>query len=162
MRNLLRLTTAFIVIISLSCCSVSKEAVSMKKKINGNWMLETVTTEGINGKVTATVFNEASFKCFIGSSWNFISSNSLGNYSINASGTDCSTLTRAIRWSIYEPKGEVKQLQFMRLDDKKKSMDNGDGFRLEISQLGATAMQLKSHISFEGKPAAYVYNFVKK
>lgn len=162
MRNLLRLTTAFIVIITLSCCSVSKEAGSIKKKINGNWMLETITTEGINGKVTATVFNEASFKCFIGSSWNFISSNSMGNYSINASGTDCSTLTRAIRWSIYEPKGGAKQLQFKRLDDKKNSMDNGDGFRLEISQLTATDMQLKSHILFEGKPAAYVYNFVKK
>lgn len=162
MRNILKLTTAFIVMITLSCCSVSKEAGSIRKEINGNWMLETITTEGITGKVTATIFNEASFTCFVGSSWNFMSNNSLGNYSINASGTDCSTLTRTIRWSIYEPKGEAKKFQFKRLNDKKNAMDNGDGFRLEISQLTGTTMQLKSHILFEGKPATYVYNFVKK
>lgn len=162
MGNLIKITTGLFVMIALSSCSVSKEASSIKKEINGNWMLETITTEGITGKVTATIFNEASFTCFVGSSWNFMSNNSLGNYSINASGTDCSTLTRTIRWSIYEPKGEAKQFQFKRLDDKKNAMDSGDGFRLELSQLTGTTMQLKSHISFEGKPAAYVYDFVKK
>lgn len=162
MRNLKKITIGFILLIAISSCSVSKEASSMKQKINGNWMLETITTEGISGKVTATIFNEASFNCFVGSSWNFISGNSLGNYSINASGKDCSGVTRQIRWSIYEPKGAEKQFQFKRLDDKKNEMDNGEGFRLEIAQLNGNTMQLKSHITFEGKPAAYVYNFVKK
>lgn len=162
MKNLLKITMGFILLLVGSSCSVSKEAGSLKQKINGNWMLETITTEGISGKVTATIFNEASFKCFVGSSWNFASGNSLSNYNINASGTECSSVNRPIRWSIYEPKGLEKQFQFKRLDDKKKDLDNGEGFRLEIAQLTTTKMQLKSHIIFEGKPASYVYNFVKK
>ena len=161
MKNIKRFAVAIILIITISSCTVSKEATSMKQQINGSWMLETITTEGIKGKVTATVFNEASFNCFVGSSWSFISSNSLGTYHINASGTECSSLTRQIRWSIYEPKGEAKQFQFKKLDDKNKSIDNNEGFRLEIALLSATNMQLKSHITFEGKPAAYIYNFVK-
>jgi hypothetical protein len=161
MRNLKKITIGFILLIAISSCSVSKEASSMKQKIKGNWMLQSVATEGISGKVTATIFNEASFNCFIGSSWNFIASNSLGTYNINNSGKDCNGLTRQIRWSIYEPKGAEKQFQFKRLDDKMKEMDNGEGFRLEIAGLTSTTMQLKSHITFEGKPAAYVYNFVK-
>ncbi len=162
MINIKGLTATIILIITIFSCSVSKEATSIKQKINGNWMLETISTEGINGKVTATIFNEASFNCFVGSSWSFISSNSSGTYHINASGSECSALTRQIRWSIYEPKGETKQFQFKKLDDNNKSLDNDEGFRLEISLLSTTNMQLKSHITFEGKPAAYIYNFVKK
>ncbi len=143
-------------------CSVSKEAAGLKQQINGTWMLQSITTEGIEGKVTATIFNEASFNCFVGSSWNFIAENSTGMYNINTSGTECTGLTRPIRWSIYEPKNEPKQFQFKRLNDNKKDLDNGDGFRLEITSLSKTSMQLKSHITFEDKPAAYVYNFVKK
>lgn len=162
MKNIQKMLMGFVLAITVYSCSVSKEASSMKQKINGNWMLETITTEGINGKVTATIFNETLFNCFVGSSWNFESNNSSGNYHINASGTECSAITRQIRWSVYEPKGAEKQFQFKRLDYKKHDLDNGDGFRLEIALLSATSMQLKSHITFEGKPAAYTYNFVKK
>ena len=162
MKNLIKLFCAVLLLATISSCSVSKEAGSMKQKINGNWMLETISTQGIQGKVTATIFNEASFNCFVGSSWNFVSNNSSGNYRINASGTECSPITRQIRWSIYEPKGETKQFQFKKLDDNKKSLDNDEGFRLEIAALTSTTMQLKSNITFEGKPAAYIYNFVKK
>ena len=161
MKNFKRLSYGLLLIVVISSCSVSKQANSMKSKINGNWMLQTVTTEGISGKVTAQVFNEASFKCFVGSSWKFASNNSMGSYNINASGTECGSISRSIRWSVYEPKGAEKEFQFKRLDDKRNPIDGDEGFRLEIADLTATTMQLKSHINFEGKPAAYVYNFVK-
>lgn len=162
MKNIQKILIGFMLVMAVSSCAVSKEAGLLKQKINGNWMLETITTEGINGKVTATIFNETSFTCFVGSSWNFVAGNSLGDYKINASGTECTAVSRPIRWSIYEPKGATKQFQFKRLDNKKKDLDNGDGFRLEIAQLTANNLQLKSHIMFEGKPATYIYNFVKK
>lgn len=161
MKILKRISFGFLLILAISSCTVSKQANSMKLKINGNWMLQTITTEGISGKVTTTIFNEASFKCFVGSSWKFTSENSTGSYNINASGTECSSTSRPIRWSVYEPKGAEKEFQFKRLDDKKNPIDGDDGFRLEIAELTANTMQLKSHITFEGKPAAYVYNFVK-
>ena len=63
MINLKKLFVGFLLLLAISSCTVSKQANSMRLKINGNWMLETITTEGINGKVTATIFNEASFPC---------------------------------------------------------------------------------------------------
>ena len=162
MKNFKLFVLCLFCIATFVSCTVSKEASIMKHKINGNWMLQTISTEGIQGKVTAVIFNEAPFDCFLGSSWNFIAGNSLGSYRINANGAQCGAITRNIRWSIYEPKDAIKEFQFKKLDDKNKSVDNNEGFRFEISELTTSTMQLKSHITFEGKPAAYIYNFVKK
>ncbi len=149
-------------IITFSACSVSKEARSMKKNINGNWVLQTITTEGITGVAKTTIFNEAEFACFIGSEWNFISNNSMGSYTIVDPMKGCPSTKRFIRWSIYEPKDAAKEFQFKRLDDKKNAMDDGAGFRLTFAQLDKSQMKLKSDITFAGRPAVIIYNFVKK
>ncbi len=143
-------------------CSVSKEGRSMKKTINGEWNLQTINVEGIDSKLKAKVFNEAELECFIGSNWNFVSNNGSGSYSLNGSPTGCQSITRNIRWSVYEPKDADKEFQFKRLDDKKNPMDDNNGFRLDVGTLTETSMQLKSAITFEGKAGNIVYNFVKK
>ena len=134
----------------------------MKKTSNGNWVLQTITTEGITGVTKTKIFNEADFGCFIGSEWNFIANNSMGSYTLVDKEKGCTPLTRFIRWSIYEQEGMDKQFQFKRLDDKKNSMDNGDGFRLSLMQLDKDKMRLKSEIVFAGQAGAIIYNFVKK
>lgn len=151
-----------LVAISLSACSVSKEARSMKKIINGDWVLQTITTEGITGIVKTKVFNEAEFGCFIGSEWNFINNNSMGTYTLVDRSVGCVPLKRLIRWIIYEPKGQDKEFQFKRLDDKKNALDNGDGFRLKVVELNNSKMKLKSELEFNGHVGAIIYNFVKK
>ena len=78
----------------LSACSVSKEAKSIKKTVNGDWILQTIDVEGINSKFKAKVFNEADFNCFIGSTWHFVSNNSMGSYTIPATTTGCDAITR--------------------------------------------------------------------
>ena len=143
-----------------TACSASKEGRTMKHTINGEWVLQTINVQGINTKFKATVFNEADFNCFIGSTWTFVSNNSMGTYRLSPT-AGCTATSRNIRWSIYEPKGEEKKFQFKRLDDKKNPMDDNDGFRLSVASLTDTNMQLKSAITFEGKPATIVYNFVK-
>ena len=148
--------------ISFQACSVTKEARGIKRDINGNWILQTITTEGITGVTKTTIFNEAEFGCFIGSEWNFIANNSMGSYTIVDKAKDCTPLKRFIRWSIYEPKDLPKEFQFKRLDDKKNAMDNGDGYRLTITELGENTMKLKSDIVFSGHAGAIIYNFVKK
>ncbi|MCW3089028.1 MAG: lipocalin-like domain protein [Ferruginibacter sp.] len=158
-------TYGFILVIMMglfTACSVTKEGRSIKKSINGNWSLQTINTEGISGKFTAKVFNEADFNCFIGSSWNFISNNGTGSYTLVGGSTGCSTLERSIRWTVYEPKDGPKEFQFKRLDEKRNPMDDNNGFRLNVSMLDDNTMQLKSAITFEGKPGNIVYNFVKK
>ena len=146
----------------LSACSVSKEARSMKKDVNGDWVLQTITTEGITGVAKTTIFNEAEFGCFIGSEWNFIANNSMGSYTIVDRRKECPSIKRFIRWSIYEPEGAAKEFQFKRLDDKKNAMDDGAGFRLTVAQLDNSLMKLRSEILFAGKPSVVIYNFTKK
>lgn len=143
-------------------CSVSKEARSMKKNINGTWILQTITTEGITGVVKTKIFNEAEFGCFIGSEWNFIANNSMGSYTIVDAYKECPSIKRLIRWSVYEPKDAAREFQFKRLDDKKNAMDDGAGFRLTVVQLDNSVMKLKSEITFSGKPAVVIYNFTRK
>ncbi len=148
--------------LALSACSVSKEARGIKKNINGNWILQTITTEGITGVTKTTIFNEAEFSCFIGSEWNFISNNSMGSYTLVDQGKGCPQIKRYIRWSIYEPKDMEKEFQFKRLDDKKNSMDNGNGYRLKVTSTTDNTMSLRSDIMFNGNAGAIIYNFAKK
>lgn len=157
---------AFFAVLSISVlmlsCATSKQARQFTSAINGHWQLQTVTTEGITGKVKIELFNEANFNCFVGSSWSFTERNHLGSYTIQKNAGECAAINREFRWSVYEPSGEPRMLQFKRLDSKLKEIDeNGGGFRFTIEQLDNQVMRLKSSINFEGKPAAIVYNFVR-
>jgi hypothetical protein len=151
-----------VMILLLSACSTSKEARSYKKKANGSWQLQTIVSEGITGKVKVQLFNEADFNCFVGSSWRFNSRNNLGTYTLAKNAGECAAIRREVRWSIYEAAGQPALFQFKRLDAKLKEIDeNSGGFRFTIIQLDDKTMKLKSDIIFEGKPAAFVYNFIK-
>ncbi len=148
--------------ILVSSCAGSKEARTMTRSINGNWNLETVTVEGDNSILHVKVFNEADNNCFIGSSWNFVGNNGTGSYTLMEGKGGCNMLTRKIKWTIYEPKGEEKKFQFKRLDDKNDALDDNNGYRLTISSLTDNSMKLISQISFDNKPVNIIYNFVKK
>src|SRR5690349_17061679 len=81
----------------LYSCSSSKEARGIKRNINGSWILQTVTADGITGIVKTKVFNEAEFGCFIGSEWNFSANNSMGSYTIVDAKKECPSVKRSIR-----------------------------------------------------------------
>ncbi|MFI5129285.1 MAG: DUF5004 domain-containing protein [Chitinophagales bacterium] len=161
MRNTFITLPLIIISFLLTACSASKEARTNKKTIDGNWQLQNVVTEGIMGKVKVQLFNEADLSCFAGSTWKFNDRNSLGTYSVTKNTNECGAVVRDIRWSIYETKNEPGLLQFKRLNDKLKEMDDGDGFRFTIVQLDKNTMQLKSAITFENRPAAVIYNFTR-
>ena len=151
-----------LIIYFFAACSSSKQARVYKRTIDGNWQLQTIVTESIQGKFKAQLFEEADFNCFIGSSWSFNDHNSLGSYTISKNGNECAAIKRNIRWSIYEATAaDPKLLQFKRLDDKYKQVDDGGGFRFTVLQLDENNMKLRSDIIFEGKQASFVYNFVR-
>ena len=152
---------AVLLVVAFASCSVSNEARGMKKNINGNWILQTITAEGITGVVKTRVFNEADLSCFIGSEWNFISNNSMGSYTLVDKSKNCTQLKSFIRWSIFEPESAAKEFQFKRLDDKKNAMDNGDGYRLTVTEVNSNTLKLRSDITVDGKSGALIYNFVK-
>ncbi len=145
-----------------SSCSTSKEARTYESNINGKWQLKTVVTEGVMGSIKAQLLNEAPLPCFVGSSWEFNQNNNLGSYSINQNAGECVAVKRNIRWSIYEAKDEPKLFQFKKVDDKYKAIDEGNaGYRFTIVQSDKQTMQLRSDVVFEGKPASFIYNFVR-
>lgn len=162
MKKISLALSIFIAVLFFASCSTSKEARTYKNNIDGKWQLQTVVTEGISGKVKAQILNEADMNCFIGSNWSFNRNNSLGTYSINKNAGECVAVTRNIRWSIFEAQGQPKLFQFKKLDNKYKEIEEGNaGYRFTIQQLDNTKMQLRSDVTFEGKPVSFIYNFVK-
>ncbi len=163
MKKLSLLPFAFALILLLQACSGSKEARNNKKTIDGNWTLQNITFEGITGRLKAQVLDEAGFECFENSAWRFNQNTSLGSYEITKNGGECASKKQNFRWSIYEEKGMPTQLQFKKVDAKfyKPIDEKTSGYRLKITSISKTNMQVKSEIMFEGKPAFLVYNFVK-
>ena len=146
----------------LFSCSSSKKAHSPAKTIDGHWQLQTIVAEGVPDKIKAKFFNEAEFNCFVGSSWSFNSSKSLGSYSISKNANECAALKRNISWSVTEPEGQPKQFQFKRLDNAYKEIGQGtEEFRFTILQLYKNLMQLKSESTFDGQQASFTYNFIR-
>ncbi len=145
-----------------TACAGSKEARTMKKAIDGRWHLETMAIEGDNSILNVKVFNEADYKCFIGSSWNLVGNNGKGTYSLMESNSGCAMVTRNIRWTIYEPAGEEKKFQFKRLDENNNPLDEDNGYRLTISSLTDSSMRLVSPITYNNRQVNIIYNFLKK
>ncbi len=163
MKKLSLISSAFILIVLIYACSSSKEARTDKRTVNGTWVLQSVTTEGIIGKIKAKILDEADYNCFENSTWKFNQNTSLGSYEITKNGVECVAKKQNIRWSIFEEKGVPIRLQYKRVDAKyyKDIDEEKAGFRFTIVSLDKTAMQLKSEITFEGKQAYFMYNFTK-
>jgi Lipocalin-like domain len=163
MKKVHLIMSAITFIMLISACSNSKEARKDKRTVAGTWQLQSVTTEGITGKIKAQILEEADYNCFEGSIWKFNSNTSLGSYEITKNAGECVSKKQNVRWSIFEEKGVPIRLQYKRVDAKYyKDIDEGKaGFRFTIVTLDKTNMQLKSEITFEGKPAYFIYNFTK-
>lgn len=161
MRKIIGSLMAAALVITLASCGGSKMAQKYEQNINGTWQLETVVSEGISGNYKANIFNEEDFNCFVGSTWQFKKANNLGSYSISKNAGNCVAVQRNFRWSTSSQDGAADHFQFKRLTDNLKPMDDGAGFVFKILQSTSTVLQLKSEFSYEGKPAAFMYNFVR-
>jgi hypothetical protein len=150
------------VILYFLSCSASKEIRKNENIIDGSWQLQTVTTEGVTGKIKAKLLNEADLTCFVGSTWKFNRNNNLGSYDINKNGNECVSTKRDIRWSLYQADGEPPLFQFKKLDNKLNPIDEGNaGYRFSILEMNKNNMRLRNDVSFEGKEVSFIYNFVR-
>ena len=110
--------------ILLYACSTSKAVRQMNHDIKGNWVLQTIVTEGTSAKPKDKVFDEANFSCFIGSEWKF-SRKYNGTYSIVDPQKICPEVTRGISWSIQENTDAPASFTFNRSADKKEGKGSG-------------------------------------
>ncbi|MBO0323169.1 lipocalin family protein [Muricauda sp. CAU 1633] len=148
--------------IVFASCSVSKNARSQQNLMSGTWSLDNISYENNSGNFKSVIFNDAEDICFEGSDWFFRDNNSTGRYTI-AQSTLCNGGDRFFRWSVVEPSQNYSsQLQFKFIDENRKDISGGYGYRLNIVNLTEQAMTLKSNVSVDGQPVTIVYEFSKK
>ncbi len=145
----------------LSSCSASKAVHQKRNLISGTWVLKNVSFADQPGSFKSVLFSDALDICFEGSNWFFRDNNSTGRYTITPSSL-CNGGDRFIRWSVIDTDYGTSQLQFKPIDEKRKDISGGYGYRLDITSLTATNMTLKSKVTADGAPVSVIYEFTKQ
>merc|ERR1712000_108698 len=148
--------------IFISSCSVSKSARDQRNLLSGTWNLDNVYYENNSGNFKSVIFNDVEDICFEDSQWFFRDNNSTGRYTIKQSSL-CQGGDRFFRWSVVEPTANYSsQLQFKFVDENRKDISGGYGYRLNIVSLSEQSMTLNSNVSVDGQPVTIVYEFSKR
>ena len=148
--------------IGLQSCSVSKAVREKRNLMSGTWTLTDIVYANNEGAFKATLFDDADAICYEGSEWYFRDNNSTGRYTIEP-GSLCNGGDRFFRWSVIEqPESYNPTFQFKFIDEDRKDISGGYGYRLTIENLTATEMQMRSNVQVDGQPVSVVYQFTKK
>lgn len=120
--------------------------------IKGNWVLTNVSYAG-SDYIKVTSFDLADSKCFIGSTWNFISNNNKGTMNLTA--PSCTAFTSPIVWSINNQGLFVLKI----VNPGTKSKNVRDGYLLKVAGLTDTSFQLIDNINVGGQSKDVTYQF---
>ncbi len=159
MKNLALATLCLIAVslFAVSCASSSGAATQSisKGSVQGNWIVTDIQFEGIPANSKVTVFDEASYNCFKGSSW-VLPSNGKGSYTLSSTSDGCTTASQPIMWSLYKQAGST-MFQFKKLAEGVKAKDVTDGYRVELTSADGNNMVWRAPVTFEGNSAFIVY-----
>lgn len=122
--------------------------------IKGNWQIVNITYPG-SDYIKVNSFNLADSKCFLGSTWKFISNNNKGTMTLNS--PNCTAFTSAITWYI----NKEGQFVLKILDEGLKSKKVKTGFVLGVKNQTESAFELIDIINIGNKPTDVVYQFQK-
>jgi hypothetical protein len=142
-------------VLILSCKSKSATNTRLDSKtqvaMKGNWTITSVTYPNSN-VIKVNSFDLADSKCFVGSTWKFISNNNKGNFSLNS--PSCTAYSTPITWFIN------KEGQFvLKILDESKARKVKDGYVLKVANLTDNSFQLIDQIDVVGKTTDVVYQF---
>lgn len=119
--------------------------------LKGNWTLNAVTYPG-SDYIKVTSFDIADSKCFVGSTWKFISNNNKGDMALNSS--SCTSFSSPITWYIN------KDGQFvMKIINETKSKKVLEGYVLTVTNLTENSFHLVDKVNVGGKMIDVVYQF---
>ncbi|MBK0370791.1 lipocalin family protein [Flavobacterium agrisoli] len=125
---------------------------SSQVAIKGNWILTDVSYPG-SDYIKVNSFDIADSKCFIGSTWSFISNNNKGNMSLNAAG--CTSFQSPIVWSINNQGLFVLKI----LNEGEKSKNVKSGYLLTVANQTENSFQLIDQINVGGQTKSVTYQF---
>jgi len=143
----------------LQSCSSTNNApsTSLKRgKVTGTWLLNNITFEGVPAIAVKSLFDEASYKCFIGSTWTLTNSGN-GSYMLPG-GSECPSGTQSIFWSV---SAADETFQFKKIYEGDKAKNVTTGYRLVLSETSGDRMVIKSPIEYGNSTAYVVMNFTK-
>lgn len=144
----------------LQSCSTTKgtSASSNLKRgnVTGDWVLSDVTFEKVPAIAVRSLFDEASYKCFIGSTWKLTNSGN-GSYTLPG-GNECAAATQSIFWSVSTAD---ETFQFKKIYEGDKAKNVTAGYRLVLASATGDNLVLKSPIEYGNTTAYVVLNFSK-
>lgn len=122
--------------------------------IKGDWVITNVSYPG-SDYIAVNSFQVADSKCFVGSTWHFISNNNKGNMSLTKTG--CPAFSSPIVWSIN--KEGVFVLKIVEAGTKAKKVTQG--YLLRVANQTGTSFQLIDTINVGGQNKEVTYQFEK-
>jgi len=125
---------------------------SAQVAIKGNWVISSVNYPG-SEYIKVNTFQLADSKCFVGSTWNFISNNNKGNMALTKS--DCLAFSSPITWFVNTDGQFV--LKILNAGEKAKKVRNG--YILYLANQSKDSFQLIDKIDVGGKMTDVVYQF---
>ncbi|MCP2029590.1 hypothetical protein L1276_004777 [Flavobacterium sp. HSC-32F16] len=120
--------------------------------IKGNWVLTNVTYPG-SDYIKVNSFDLADSKCFIGSTWSFISNNNKGTMALTSA--SCTSFSSPIVWSINNQGLFVLKI----LDAGEKAKKVREGYLLKVAGVTETSFQLIDNINVGGQVKDVTYQF---
>lgn len=152
------ITLMMLAVLLFACKSKSVTSTKLDKStqvgIKGNWVITDVTTPGSN-YIAINSFQIADSKCFVGSTWKFISNNNQGNMSLTKS--DCPAFSSPIVWSVNKESQFV--LKILNAGEKAKKVR--DGYVLRLANQTETSFQLIDNVNVAGQNKEVTYQFEK-
>lgn len=122
--------------------------------MKGNWSIVSVDFPGSN-VIKVNSFDLADSKCFVGSTWNFVSNNNKGTMTLNDS--NCISFSSPITWFINKEGNFVMKI----LNDyKSKKVDQG--YVLTVANVTENSFELRDKINVAGVTRDITYQFLKQ
>ena len=157
MQNFFKLV---VITFLLTACGASKVVNESRKAIKGTWTLSSINYNQ-DGTFKVDLLDDASAVCFEGSTWNFISNNNSGTYTINQA--NCVGGDRYFNFTIQEVDPQTGLYDFLLkpTNVKGKSETNNSGYRIKLNALGESTMQWQQTVTLDGRPFIISMNFNK-
>ena len=146
----------FLVVLVIGCKpkqTVTNTKLDTKSEvaIKGNWTITSVTFPG-SEYIKVNSFDLADSKCFVGSTWKFISNNNKGEMALaNAS---CTAFSSPITWYINKDGNFV-----MKIINDTKAKKVLEGYILTIANSTETSFQLMDKVNVGGQFVNVTYQF---
>jgi hypothetical protein len=156
MKKIILLAAMSILLFSCKTSSVTDKKLdrSAQVAIKGNWVISSVSYPG-SEYIMVNSFQLADSKCFVGSTWKFVSNNNKGNMALTK--YDCPVFSSPITWLV----NSQGQFVLKILNAGEKARKVRDGYVLYIANQTETSFQLIDKINVGGKMTDVVYQFQK-